>query len=50
MKMNFKVNTVAKVYAKEKCDNLDEKRLVTKMMLRRRLTRSAKMMIYLSDQ
>ncbi|RLA73407.1 MAG: hypothetical protein DRG24_00235 [Epsilonproteobacteria bacterium] len=50
MKMNFKVNAVAKVYAKEKCDNLDEKRLVPKMMLRRRLTRSAKMMIYLSNQ
>jgi len=50
MKMNFKVNAVAKVYAKEKCDNLDEKRLVPKMMLRRRLTRSAKIMIYLSDQ
>jgi len=50
MKINFKVNAVAKVFAEEKCDNLDEKRLVPKMMLRRRLTRSAKMMIYLSDQ
>ncbi|OQX57066.1 MAG: hypothetical protein B5M52_08150 [Helicobacteraceae bacterium 4484_230] len=49
MKMNFKVNAVARVYAKSKCDNLDEKRLVPKMMLRRRLTRSAKIMIYLSD-
>ena len=50
MKMNFKVNAVAKVYAESKCDNLDEKRLVPKMMLRRRLTRSAKIMIHLSDQ
>jgi len=50
MKMNFKVNAVAKVFADEKCDNLDEKRLVPKMMLRRRLTRAAKMMIYLSEQ
>ncbi len=50
MKMNFKVTAVAKVYAESKCENLDEKRLVPKMMLRRRLTRSAKMMIYLSDQ
>jgi len=50
MKMNFKVNAVATVYAQEKCNDLNEKHLVPKMMLRRRLTRSAKIMIYLSDQ
>jgi len=50
MKLNFRVSGLAKVYAQTKCDQLDEKRLVPKMMLRRRLTRSAKMVIYLSDR
>ena len=49
MKMNFIVKAAAKVTADEKCENLDEKRIVPKMMLRRRLTRSARIMVYLAD-
>jgi len=40
----------AKIYAKEKIEDLEEKRLVPKMMMRRRLTRNAKVMLYLSDK
>lgn len=49
MKMNFIVKSTAKVSAETKCENLDEKRIVPKMMLRRRLTRSARIMVYLAD-
>jgi len=49
MKMNFKILKAAVVDAQEKCENLDEKRIVPKMMLRRRLTRSARIMVYLAD-
>ena len=49
MKMNFMIRATAKVAAHESCDNLDEKRIVPKMMLRRRLTRSARIMVYLAD-
>ena len=49
MKMNFIVKATAKVTADTKCENLDEKRIVPKMMLRRRLTRSARIMVYLAD-
>ena len=49
MKMNFLIKAAAKVAAHESCDNLDEKRIVPKMMLRRRLTRSARIMVYLAD-
>jgi hypothetical protein len=49
MKMNFMIKAVAKVTAEESCENLDEKRIVPKMMLRRRLTRSARIMVYLAD-
>jgi hypothetical protein len=50
MTMNFKINAAATVFAPTKIEELDEKRLVPKMMLRRRLTRAAKIMIYLSDR
>ncbi|NOX14499.1 MAG: beta-ketoacyl synthase chain length factor [Epsilonproteobacteria bacterium] len=40
----------AKIYAKEKIEDLEDKRLVPKMMMRRRLTRNAKVMLYLSDK
>ncbi|WP_345976825.1 beta-ketoacyl synthase chain length factor [Sulfurimonas sp. HSL3-7] len=43
------IRAMAKVAANESCDNLDEKRIVPKMMLRRRLTRSARIMVYLAD-
>ncbi len=49
MKMNFIVRATAKVSADTKCENLDEKRIVPKMMLRRRLTRAARIMVYLAD-
>lgn len=49
MRMNFVVKAMAKVAADAKCENLDEKRIVPKMMLRRRLTRSARIMVYLAD-
>jgi len=49
MKMNFKVVAAAKVACEGKCDSLDEKRIVPKMMLRRRLTRGARVMVYLAD-
>lgn len=40
----------AKIYAKDKIEDLRDKRLVPKMMMRRRLTRNAKVMLYLSDK
>ena len=49
MKMNFIVKATAKVSADTKCETLDEKRIVPKMMLRRRLTRAARIMVYLAD-
>jgi len=39
-----------KIYAEKQIENLDEKRLVPNMMLRRRLTRNSKVMLYLSDK
>lgn len=49
MKMNFIVKATARVSADRACESLDEKRIVPKMMLRRRLTRSARIMVYLAD-
>jgi len=49
MKMNFEVRATALVSADTKCETLDEKRIVPKMMLRRRLTRAARIMVYLAD-
>jgi len=40
----------AKIYAPIKIDSLDEKRLVPSMMMRRRLTRSSKVMLFLADK
>lgn len=40
----------AKIYAPERIEDLQEKRIVPQMMVRRRLTRNAKIMLYLSDQ
>jgi hypothetical protein len=50
MKINLKILASAFVSAKEKCENLEEKTLVPKMMLRRRLTRSSKIAIYLASK
>ena len=46
----IKIFSAHKIYAKEKIEDLEEKRLVPKMMMRRRLTRNAKVMLYLSDK
>ena len=50
MKINLKILNTHFVSAQEKCENLEEKTLVPKMMLRRRLTRSSKVAIYLASQ
>jgi len=49
-KVVLKISNAAKVYAETKIENLEEKRLVPNMMMRRRLTRNAKVMLYLSDK
>lgn len=46
----LKIVSSAKIYAKEKIEDLEDRRLVPKMMMRRRLTRNAKVMLYLSDK
>jgi len=50
MKINLKILNSSFVSAKESCENLEEKTLVPKMMLRRRLTRSSKIAIYLASK
>ncbi|RRS30007.1 MAG: hypothetical protein P794_09330 [Epsilonproteobacteria bacterium (ex Lamellibrachia satsuma)] len=49
-KVAIKIINSAKIYAPEKIEDLDEKRLVPNMMMRRRLTRNSKVMLYLSDK
>lgn len=49
-KVAIKIVNSAKIYAPEAIEELDTKRLVPKMVLRRRLTRNSKVMLYLSDQ
>jgi hypothetical protein len=50
MKINLKILSTHFVSAKDKCEDLEEKILVPKMMLRRRLTRSSKIAIYLASK
>jgi hypothetical protein len=50
MKINLKIISSAFLSASTKCESLDEKKLVPKMMLRRRLTRGAKIAIYLASK
>lgn len=40
----------AKIYAPTKIEDLDEKRLAPSMMMRRRLTRNSRVMLYLADK
>jgi len=40
----------AKIYAPIKIENLEEKRLAPNMMMRRRLTRNSRVMLYLADK
>ncbi len=49
-KVALKITGSSKIYAPIKIEELDEKRLVPSMMLRRRLTRNSKVMLYLSDK
>jgi len=49
-KVALKIINSHKIYAKVKLDDLDEKKLVPSMMIRRRLTRNSKVMLYLSDR
>ena len=49
-KVALKIVSAAKVSAPIKIEDLDEKRIVPKMLLRRRLTRNAKIMLFLSDK
>jgi hypothetical protein len=50
MKINLKILSSEFVSAQDKCENLEEEILVPKMMLRRRLTRSSKIAIYLASK
>jgi len=50
MKINLKIIGSAFVSATSKCEDLQEKVLVKKMMLRRRLTRSSRIAIYLASE
>jgi len=50
MKINLKILGSAYISADEKCDTLEEKVLVSNMMLRRRLTRGARIAIYLASK
>ncbi len=49
-KVALKISNAAKIFTETKIENLEEKRLVPNMMMRRRLTRNAKVMLYLSDK
>lgn len=50
MKINLKILSSHFVSATDKCENLEEKTLVPKMMLRRRLTRASKIAIFLASK
>jgi len=49
-KVALNIISSAKIYAPKKIEDLDEKRIVPKMMIRRRLTRNAKIMLYIADR
>jgi len=50
MRVAINIISAYKVYAERKIEDLQEKRIVPKMIVRRRLTRSAKIMLYLADK
>ncbi len=50
MKVACNILSAASIFAHKKIDDLEEKRIVPKMILRRRLTRNAKIMLYLADK
>ncbi len=49
-KVAINIINAAKIYAPIKIEDLEDKRIVPKMMLRRRLTRNAKIMLYIADK
>lgn len=49
-KVAINIISSAKVFAENRLENLEEKRLVPHMMTRRRLTRNSKVMLFLSDK
>ena len=49
-KVVINIINAAKIYAPTKIEDLEDKRIVPKMMLRRRLTRNAKIMLYIADK
>ncbi len=50
MKINLEILESSYIYATDEIDDLHTKELVPKMLLRRRLTRAAKIVIYLADK
>lgn len=50
LKINLEILESAYIFAPEEIDDLQTKALVPKMLLRRRLTRAAKIAIYLADK
>lgn len=50
MQINLEIIGIARVEDTEKCTTLNEKTIVTDMMLRRRLTRNARLSLYLIDR
>jgi len=49
MKINVEIIKQALVHNPQKIESLNEKELVTKMMIRRRLSRSSKILVYLAN-
>lgn len=49
-KVALQILSAEKIYAPIQIQELDEKRIVPQMMLRRRLTRNAKIMLYIADK
>jgi len=48
--VTIKIVSSTKIYAPEKIEDLDEKRLAPNMMMRRRLTRNSRLMLFLADK
>jgi len=49
-KVAVNIISASKIYAPQKIEDLEEKRIVPKMIIRRRLTRNAKIMLFLADK
>ena len=49
MKINVEIIQQALIHHPKKIESLNEKELITKMMIRRRLSRSSKILVYLAD-